>query len=231
MLLAVAVAGVAGEPPFPDADAVDDDWGGEGDAGEPIDGDSASFLGASRQQLQVVILEPADGEVLWTEDIGASFDIVVEIHGGSFNYWDRVARIDADAFIELDGEEIWHADGSINIAELTVWNSRVTIEVADDGTVVNRLREPHRVSARLVDGSEEVARVTNVFDIARSAVGQGWAKDAPYSAPWVSPGRAGSRSHFACTRARTHARTRARTHTHTHTHTHTRTHTHTQASA
>jgi hypothetical protein len=32
----------------------------------------------------------------------------------------------------------------------------VTILVADDGTV-NRLRQPHRVVARLVDGSDEIA--------------------------------------------------------------------------
>ena len=57
---------------------------------------------------------------------------------------------------ELDGEEIWHADGTINSAELTIWSSRVTILVADDGTV-NRLRQPHRVVARLVDGSDEIA--------------------------------------------------------------------------
>ena len=64
-----------------------------------------------RAFIQVLIHEPADGEILWTEDIGASFDIVLEIHGGGFNYWDRGARIDADAFVDLDGDEIWHSDG------------------------------------------------------------------------------------------------------------------------
>ena len=74
-----------------------------GDPGEALDEvneDAASFLG-SRQKLQVVIHEPADGEVMWTEDVGANFDIFVEVHGGGFNYWDRGARIDADVFVGL----------------------------------------------------------------------------------------------------------------------------------
>ena len=48
-----------------------------------------------------MIHEPADGEVMWTEDVGANFDIFIEIHGGGFNYWDRGARIEADVFVGL----------------------------------------------------------------------------------------------------------------------------------
>ena len=168
---------------------------GDLDQGEALSLDAAgsSFLSASRQKLQIHIHEPHDGEVIWTEDIGASFDVVVEIHGGGFNYWYRTARIDADAVVELDGQEIWHSDGSLSSAELTIWNSRVTIEVGDDGSIVNRIARPHSIVARLVDGSEELYRVSNSFEVARSTGGQGWAKDSPYSSPWIGRGRAGSR--------------------------------------
>lgn len=155
--------------------------------------ESSHPLDFYRQNLSVVILEPADGEVLWTEDLGASFDVVLEIHGGGLNFEDRGARIDADAFVELNGHEIWHGDGSLNSAELSIWHSRVTVEVADDGTILHRFTAPHVLTARLVDGTDEIASVTHAFEVARSTGGQGWAKATPYASPWASRGRAGLR--------------------------------------
>jgi hypothetical protein len=163
------------------------------DFSEPSAEENSHLLGFSRQILSVKILEPADGEIIWTEDLGASFDVVVEIHGGAFNHWDRAARIDADAFVELNGDEIWHGDGSLASAELSIWHARVTIELADDGTIVKRFRPPHIIAARLVDGTDELARVANTFEIARSAGGEGWAKAGAYTSPWHARGRAGLR--------------------------------------
>ena len=175
------------------AQAPEDDWDLRAGADEYLAEEGSHVLDYSRQNLSVVILEPADGEVLWTEDLGASFDVVMEIHGGGLDYGDRGARIDADAFVELNGQEIWHGDGSLNSAELSIWHSRATIEVAHDGTILQRFRAPHTLTARLVDGTDEIASVTNAFDVACSAGGQGWAQASPYNSPWTSRGRAGLR--------------------------------------